>query len=175
MPGSGLDALAGSRPAPNRRVRTPAPARGKPLSATGGFFAAIQSVGASGPGSAVVDQTGDARVAATGSKGCSARLSDTVKVWKHFAPVLVPCYSVFDACGPVRKVVILRTAFSGGISGDAYYVIRVTFRSNGGDYYIAFVAIFIAFSVALAKGFSCVMLPVLHTVVWLQCIASPGL
>ncbi|CAM9721183.1 unnamed protein product [Scytosiphon promiscuus] len=66
LPGRGLDALAGPR--------SP--------SAAAGFFAAMQAgsgLTAVGSGSAVVRQAGAARAQATGPKGCSARLSETVK------------------------------------------------------------------------------------------------
>ncbi|CAM9862638.1 unnamed protein product [Ectocarpus sp. 12 AP-2014] len=87
-PGTGLDALAGSRPSASSRPaggRPPARATAaagtvgdKTPSATAGFFAAIQSVSSSG-GSTAVGPGAAARAAATGPKGCSARLSETVK------------------------------------------------------------------------------------------------
>ncbi|CAM9649737.1 unnamed protein product, partial [Ectocarpus fasciculatus] len=88
-PGTGLDALAGSRPSassrpaggrPSSRASSAAAgtAGGKTPSATAGFFAAIQSVSSSG-GSTAAGSAGAARAAATGPKGCSARLSETVK------------------------------------------------------------------------------------------------
>ncbi|CAN0480217.1 unnamed protein product, partial [Ectocarpus sp. 12 AP-2014] len=87
-PGNGLDALAGSRPSASFRPaggRPPARATAaagtvgdKTPSATAGFFAAIQSVSSSG-GSTAVGSGAAARAAATGPKGCSARLSETVK------------------------------------------------------------------------------------------------
>lgn len=103
LPGGGLDALAGSRPLSARPVRgrsaasfaaASAAVKEKSPSGAAGFFAAIQSVGSStgtsnasgrsatgaGSGPAVVGQkAGASRAAATGSKGCSARLSETVK------------------------------------------------------------------------------------------------
>ncbi|CBN77552.1 conserved unknown protein [Ectocarpus siliculosus] len=87
-PGTGLDALAGSRPSASSRpaggrhsARATAAAGtvgDKTPSATAGFFAAIQSVSSSG-GSTAVGSRAAARAAATGPKGCSARLSETVK------------------------------------------------------------------------------------------------
>lgn len=96
IPGSSLDALKGSRPLPAlRRARTSAAAGSgsggssmKMAASSSGFFSAIQSVGAGGSGissgsvskSAMTGQAGGHRLAAKGSKGCSARLSDTIKV-----------------------------------------------------------------------------------------------
>lgn len=81
VPGSGLDALAGPLPPMGRRQTYGLPARDSGQLSPG-YGSSVHAVaGNSGPWAAAGARRGLAgRAAATGSKGCSNRLSETVKV-----------------------------------------------------------------------------------------------